>query len=259
MSIITKSRSLGLLIFIFSILSINIILILSQIFEFKDFPTPGNYFKDYKIYDAGDALQDKQGLAEHGFAIPYIDGSTSISRLGRVFPNYIIFKPLMISVGFFICFFWFYQKKFFSSHNFNKYLVNRMYIFGLITGVCLIIHIFFLGIKIDNNFYKLFIRVALGLSVLCSILSKYFFIMNAKNCFSQNIIKNNIFFRLQFFLVYILIFVLILSIPLLVFQIPKSYILIIEWNYFVLIFSFYILYYLSWKNYSFIQPPPKTL
>ena len=258
MSIIAKSRSLGLLIFILSILSINIILILSQIFEFKDFPTPGNYYKEFKIYNAGDALQDKQGLNEHGFLIPYIDGSTSISRLGRVFPNYIIFKPLMICVGLFICFFWSYQKKFFSLHNLNKNLVNRMYICGLVTGICLIIHIFFLGISIDNNFYKLFIRVVLSLTVICSILSKYFFINILKNYY-QSIVMNNIFFTLQYFLVYILIFILLLSIPLLFFQIPKSYILIIEWNYFVLIFSFYILYYLSWRNYSFIQPPPRTL
>ena len=82
-----------------------------QIFEFKELPVPGNYFKDIKIYDAGDALRDKQGLTDDGFVIPYIDGTTSISRIGRVFPNNLIFKPLMIFCGLLMCIFWSYQKK----------------------------------------------------------------------------------------------------------------------------------------------------
>ena len=40
-------------IFLIPILTINSILILSQSFEFKNKPTPGNYYKDIKIYDAG--------------------------------------------------------------------------------------------------------------------------------------------------------------------------------------------------------------
>ena len=180
MSTISKSRTLGLLIFTLSILSINIILLLSQIFEFKDLPVPGNYFKDIKIYDAGDALRDKQGLKDDGFVIPYIDGSTSISRLGRVFPNNLIFKPLMIFCGFLICLFWSYQKKLLSSYIINEKSLTKMYFCGLITGIFLVIHITFLGVKIDNDFYKLFIRIILGLCVLFAIYTKLLFVNNVK-------------------------------------------------------------------------------
>ena len=178
MSIISKSRSLGLLIFALSILSINIILILSQIFEFKELPTPGNYYKDIKIYNAGDALRDKQGLKGDGFLIPYIDGSTSISRLGRVFPNNIIFKPLMICSGFLICIFWNYQRKLLSIFMNDEKSLKKMHFFGVITGIFLMIHITLLGIKIDNNFYKLFVRIVLVLCVLFGIFSKILFVNN---------------------------------------------------------------------------------
>ena len=259
MSTISKSRTLGLLIFTLSILSINIILLLSQIFEFKDLPVPGNYFKDIKIYDAGDALRDKQGLKDDGFVIPYIDGSTSISRLGRVFPNNLIFKPLMIFCGFLMCIFWSYQKKMLSCFIINEKLLKKMYFCGLITGVFLIIHITFLGVKIDNNFYKLFIRLILGLCVLFGIYTKILFVNNVKIILKKKLLKNNIYFKIQYYLVYLLLFSLLISILLALMGIPKTYILIIEWNYYVLIFIFYFLYFLSWKSYSFIQPPPKTL
>ena len=50
---ISKSRKLGLAIFLIPILTINSLLILSQSFEFKNKPTPGNYYKDIKIYSMG--------------------------------------------------------------------------------------------------------------------------------------------------------------------------------------------------------------
>ncbi len=259
MSIISRCRYLGLLIFILSILSINIILILSQIFEFRDIPVPGNYYKDIKIYNAGDALQDKQGLDEHGFAIPYLDGSTSISRLGRVYPNNLIFKPLMIASGFLICLFWHNKKKILFNLTPNNAYLKKMYMYGNITGVCLIIHIFFLGINIDNNLYKLFTRLILVICLLSGLASKYLFVKIVSHLSSKKMYSSNIFFLIQKFLVYILLLILLFSVPLLILDVKKSTVLILEWNYFVLIFSFYFLYFLSWNNQSVIQPPPNTL
>ena len=255
MSILSKSRSLGLLIFILSILSINTILILSQIFEFKELPTPGNYYKNFKIYNAGDALQDKQGLKENGFVIPYIDGSTSISRLGRVFPNNIIFKPLMICSGFLICIFWTYQRKLFSVFSNNEKYLKKMYICGVITGILLVIHISLLGVKIDNDFYKLFVRIVLGLCVLSGIFSKILFVNNIQNLLKKNILRNNIYFKIQFYLVYSLLLILLISIVLALFGLPKSFVLIIEWNYFILLFFFlFFIFSLLEKLFFYTSP-----
>ena len=62
MKLVSKSRILGLVIFVIPLLTINSILLFSQSFQFKYEPVPGNYYKDIKIYDAGKALRDKQDV-----------------------------------------------------------------------------------------------------------------------------------------------------------------------------------------------------
>ena len=56
MSYISKLRIVSILIFALPLASINVCLILSQIFEFRNLPEPGNYFGDLKIFDAGNLL-----------------------------------------------------------------------------------------------------------------------------------------------------------------------------------------------------------
>ena len=248
MSLISKSRSLALLIFILHFLSVNIILILSQSFEFRKYPTPGNYYKDIKIYNAGDALRDKQGLKKDGYAIPYLDGSTSISRLGRVFPNWLVFKPLMIFTGILLYYFWTNQKKIFSDLDIDKKLINKFYFFGLISGITLIIHSLFLGIKYDNDLYKIIIRLNLACCVLFAILAKFYFVKCVKKVSENYLELKNIFFKIQYFLAHLLLIILFLSLFLLLFENLKTIILIVEWNYFFAIFLFYLLYTLSWRK-----------
>ena len=266
---IEKSRSIALLIFIFPIISVNIILILSQSLVFKSsdhsINSPfyanenGNYFYNLKVYEPGNALRDRQDIKTKGFAIPYIDGSTSISRLGRVNPNNFIFKPFMILTGVLICIFWLNQKKIFNKILPDKSNLNRISILGIITGVSLIIHIAFLGVNFENDFYKLFVRLVLATSVISAIASKYYYVKNILKLKKNNLYFCNNTFLIQKCLVYFLILILFLSLPLLILNVSKSVILIIEWNYFLILFSFYLLYFFSWKNYTFIQPPPNTL
>ena len=248
MSLISKSRSLALLIFILHFLSVNIILILSQSFEFRKYPTPGNYYKDIKIYNAGGALRDKQGLKKDGYAIPYLDGSTSISRLGRVFPNWLVFKPLMIFIGILLCFFWRNQKKIIANLDTDQKLVNKFYYFGLISGITLIIHSIFLGIKFDNDLYKFLVRLNLACCVLFAISTKFYFVKCVKKVSETYPELKNIFFKMQYFLAHMLLIILFLSLFLLFFENSKTFILIVEWNYFFAIFLFYLLYSLSWRK-----------
>ena len=258
MSFVQKSRILGLTIFVFSLISINVILILSQSFDFKSNPTPGNYYKNFKVYNAGDALRDKQDISSYGYAIPYIDGTTSISRLGRVTPNNYIFKPLMIISGILMCMFWYYQRKILDKLIPEKNN-NKIFYLGVITGICLIIHISLLGVKIDNNIYKIFVRLVLALSVICGVLTKLHYVKTIKILKEKNIFFKNVLFSFQYYLVYIVIFLIFACIPLLLIENAKQLVLIIEWNTFVIIFLFYFIYYFSWNNYSVIQPPPSTL
>ena len=245
---ISKSRKLGLAIFLIPILTINSLLILSQSFEFKNKPTPGNYYKDIKIYDAGKALGDKQGLKSNGFKIPYIDGTTSISRLSRVFPNWLVFKPLMILTGILLYLFWKNQKKILSNLKIDKKIVNKIYFFGLMFSITLIIHVLFLGIKYDNDLYKFLKQLNLLCSVLFAISTKFYFVKCVKEISEINSNLKNIFFKIQNFLVNLLLIILLLCFFLILIEKPKTFNLIVEWNYFFLTFLFYFLYYLSWRK-----------
>jgi len=248
MNIISRSKYLGMLIFFLPLISVNSILILSQSFEFRNDPVKGNYYKDIKIYNAGDGLRDKQDLNRLGYAIPYIDGTTSISRLGRVFPNSLIFKPLMVITGVLICLFWNYQRKIFDKFSGNKKSLMKFYRYGLLCGITLILHTILLGIKFDNNLYKFLFRLNLATCVLSGILAKFIFVNYINRLSEKKNFFRNIFFNLQYLLSYALLIILFISLFLLFFDNSKKFILIIEWNYFVAIFLFYLLYSFSWKK-----------
>ena len=248
MKLVSKSRTLGLVIFIIPLIAINSILVFSQLFEYKSDPSPGNYYKDVKIYNAGDGLRDKQDTPRLGFAIPYLDGTTSISSLGRVFPNWLVFKPLMIFTGILLCFFWRNQKKIFADLDADQKLVNKFYYFGLASGLTLIIHSIFLGIKYDNDIYKFLVRLNLAFCVLFAITTKFYFVKCVKKVSETYLELKNIYSKIQYFLTHMLIFILFLSIFLLLFENSKTFILIVEWNYFFAIFLFYLLYFLSWRK-----------
>ena len=166
----------------------------------------------------------------------------------------------MILTGILLIFFWNFQRKIFQNLNIENKKLNKVYIFGLATGICLIIHTIFLGIKFDNDFYKFFVRLNLALNVIFGLLAKFYFINIISDLGKINSFFKNFFFKVQYYLVYLLVFVLFLCIPLLIIEKSKSFILIIEWNFFLGIFLFYFLYYFAYtKYYSVIQPPPRTL
>ena len=84
-------RKASLWIFILSFVSVNVCLILSQIFVYIESGNPetsGLFYNNLKIFNVGDAIGEK-GLP---WIIPYFDGVASISRVVRVYPNYLIFN-----------------------------------------------------------------------------------------------------------------------------------------------------------------------
>ena len=134
---IAQIRKLSLWIFFIPLIAINLCLIISQNPEFLD-----NTFFSVDM------------IGRSGFSIPYLDGSLSISRASRTFPQYLIFKPAMIITAFFLYFYW----------KNNNDLVNKLYstsfnykfkTFGVLSAVFLAIHSIFLGIKFDIQIYKL--------------------------------------------------------------------------------------------------------
>ena len=89
MEIINQIRKLSLLIFIIPFIAINLCLIVSQNPEFLE-----------------NTIFTVDQIGRSGFSIPYFDGSLSISRAARTFPQYLIFKPAMFITAFLLYLYW---------------------------------------------------------------------------------------------------------------------------------------------------------
>ena len=112
-------------------------------------------------------------------------------------------------------------------------------------------HSIFLGIKFDNDLYKLFRRIVILFFIIFEVVAQTLLIINLYKIKVQ--IKKSINSKILNFkigLVAILIIVAILSIP---FITASGYVFLkhaLEWNYFVGIISFYMLTFLLWKSQS---------
>ena len=76
---IAQIRKLSLWIFVIPFLAINLCLIISQNPQLLE-----------------DTFFSVDQIGRSAFSIPYLDGSLSISRASRTFPQYLVFKPAMI-------------------------------------------------------------------------------------------------------------------------------------------------------------------
>ena len=89
MNKITQIRKLSLWIFFIPFIAINFCLFISQNFSFLE-----------------NTIFVVDQIGRSGFSIPYLDGSLSISRASRTFPQYLIFKPAMILTAILLYYYW---------------------------------------------------------------------------------------------------------------------------------------------------------
>ncbi len=99
---------------------------------------------------------------------PYFDGGASISRTARPYPSWLIFKPAMFLTSYILIKYWIYNKQIIEFFDFNNKHKRKILFFGIASAIALTVHSIFLGIKFDNDFYKLFRRIVM----LCFIISK---------------------------------------------------------------------------------------
>ena len=228
---ITQIRKLSAWIFLIPFLAINICLIISQNPEFLE-----------------NTIFTVDQIGRSGFSIPYLDGSLSISRASRTFPQYLIFKPAMILTAILLYFYWDNNNS--LVNNFRSTKINYKFkIFGILSAVFLAIHSIFLGIKFDIQIYKFLRRVVLLLFIIFEIIAQgilvYHFI-KIKNKII-NLIDNKILI-LKIILVSILAIVAIFSLPLLINNGHTHFKHALEWNYFVGVILFYLFSRFFWKG-----------
>jgi hypothetical protein len=232
---INKIKSISIWIFIVPFFAVNACLLLTT--QFHEL----NLIADqYKI--------------SHPF--PYIDGGVSISRTARYFPTYLIFKPAMFLTSYLLIKYWLYNKEiviFFDKE--HKYK-NKILFFGVASAIALTIHSIFLGVKFDNDFYKLFRRVIM-LSFIIFEITAQAYLVAAFYSFRNKLDKyiNKTFLSLKIILVSTLIVVAVISIPII--SLPGDDIFgfnlkflkhALEWDYFLGVILFYLLTFFLWKK-----------
>ena len=84
-------------------------------------------------------------IGRSGFSIPYLDGSLSISRAARTFPQYLIFKPSMIITGILLFYYWNYNNNLICKLRNTENFKYKFRLFGILSAIFLIIHSIFLG------------------------------------------------------------------------------------------------------------------
>ena len=231
MNEIAQIRKLSLWIFFIPLIAINACLFISQNPEFLE-----------------NTIFEVDQIGRSNFSIPYLDGSLSISRASRTFPQFLVFKPSMILTAILLFFYW----------KNNNDLINKLYstkinykfkTFGILSAIFLVIHSIFLGIKFDIQLYKLFRRVVLLLFIIFELIAQgylvyHFYKLKLK---LENLISKKILV-LKLILVSVLIVVAILSVPTLVTKGNTHFKHMLEWNYFVGVILFYLFSRFFWKR-----------
>ena len=228
---IAQIRKLSLWIFIIPILAINLCLIISQNPEFFE-----------------NTIFEVDQLGRSAFSIPYIDGSLSISRASRTFPQYLIFKPAMFLTAALLFLYWKNNNLLINNLN-SSNISYKFKTFGILSAIFLVIHSILLGVKFDIQIYKLFRRVVLLFFIIFEIIAQgilvyHFYKLKAK---LEKLINKKILV-LKIILVSVLASVAILSLPILVTKGNTHFKHALEWNYFVGVVLFYLFSRFFWKR-----------
>ena len=181
--------------------------------------------------------------------IPYLDGGASISRVVRSYPTWLIFKPAMFLTSFLLIKYWLNNKEIILHLKGDQKYLKKILFFGIASAVALTIHSIFLGIKFDNDLYKLFRRVIMLSFIIFEIVAQAYLVLTFYSF--KNELKNYInqkYLKIKIILVSTLAVIAIISIPLLVMPGNKFLKHGLEWNYFIGVITFYLLTHLMWKN-----------
>tara|TARA_Y100000591_G_C21788761_1_gene675358 strand:- start:794 stop:1504 length:711 start_codon:yes stop_codon:yes gene_type:complete len=231
---INRVKSISVWIFIIPFVAVNACLIL--ITQFHDF------------------FPNQEDIIHNTF--PYFDGGASISRTARPYPSWLIFKPAMFLTSFILIKYWIYNKQIIEFFDLNHKHKRKILFFGIASAIALTVHSIFLGIKFDNDIYKLFRRVIMLSFIIFEIVAQAYLVASLysfKNKLEKYI--NKLFLKLKLILVSTLIVVALISIPIislpgdLVFGVNlKFFKHALEWDYFLGVISFYLLTFFMWRK-----------
>jgi hypothetical protein len=226
---ILKVKSISIWIFLIPFISINTCLLLILEFQWI-FP-------------------NQEDIIHNTF--PYFDGGASISRTVRPYPSWLIFKPAMFLTSFLLIKYWYLNRDIITHFNKNHKNIKKIIFFGVGSAVALTVHSIFLGIKFDNDLYKLFRRVIMLSFILFEVAAQAYLVAifySIKDEINKYINKKIL--KIKLLLVSLLIVVAIICIPIISWPGDKFKFLkhLLEWDYFLGVITFYLLTFFMWKK-----------
>ena len=229
MNKIQQARSVSIWIFIVPFVAVNICLLLITQFH--------------------ELFPNQEHIIHNTF--PYLDGGTSISRTARPYPSWLIFKPAMFLTSFLLIKYWYYNRDIILELNKEHKHLKKIIFFGVGSAIALTIHSIFLGIKFDNDLYKLFRRLIMFIFILFEISAQAYLVATfySLKVKLDKYINPNVL-RFKFLLVSLLIIVAIICIPIISwpgdrFKFVKH---LLEWDYFLGVITFYLLTFFMKKK-----------
>ena len=234
MNSIEKARSISIWIFIVPFVAVNVCLLLVTQFH-SLFP-------------------NQEDIIHNTF--PYFDGGASISRTARPYPSWLVFKPAMFLTSYLLIKYWLFNKEIIKYFEDNHKNLKKVVFFGVASAVALTVHSIFLGIKFDNDLYKLFRRVIMLSFIVFEIVAQAYLVATFWSF--RNKLKdfiNPTILNLKIALVSILIIVAVVSIPIISLPGDDFYGIqlkflkhALEWDYFIGVITFYLLTFFMWKK-----------
>ena len=234
MKSIEKTKSISIWIFIVPFVAVNVCLLLVTQFH-SLFP-------------------NQEDIIHNTF--PYFDGGASISRTARPYPSWLVFKPAMFLTSYLLIKYWLFNRDiiiFFKSDHKN---MKKIVFFGIASAIALTVHSIFLGIKFDNDLYKLFSRIIMLSFIVFEIVAQAYLVAtfwSLKKKLKDYI--NPTVLNLKIILVSVLIIVAVISIPIIslpgddFFGIQLKFLKhALEWDYFIGVITFYLLTFFMWKK-----------
>ena len=234
MKSIEKTKSISIWIFIVPFVAVNVCLLLVTQFH-SLFP-------------------NQEDIIHNTF--PYFDGGASISRTARPYPSWLVFKPAMFLTSYLLIKYWLFNRDiiiFFESDHKN---IKKIVFFGIASAIALTVHSIFLGIKFDNDLYKLFRRVVMLSFIVFEIVAQAYLVATFWS-FREKLKDyiNPMVLSLKIILVSILIVVAVITIPII--SLPgddffgiqlKFFKHALEWDYFIGVITFYLLTFFMWRK-----------
>ena len=167
---------------------------------------------------------------------PFIDGKISISYLGRQELTIEIFKTGMLLFILISFFFYFYISNFFQKNKFE----NRLKTFGIIANFFLGIYIFTIGN--NSELYNILRKLGITLYIITMYINHIYTIKLLKK--TKKFRFNNLSLNILFIIVIIMTGLIIIGSPWIIsifdHSHPHQMKNIVEWNYFLLMVSFYV-------------------